>query len=222
MAKDMRENWEHEQDFKEAVNDVMWKKDLYAGDSFSIVDTFPGEKGNDGGEYGFYSHYTKTDVPGVYKLETSTTCDFDDCGTGYEGFFVLTNYDVRKMFKDEEIRKENYIEHGYKYVPNIIEDEYSYNFKDMVKQAERKGDLYTGDSFDAVVGFLRGKRVSANYTKTDVPGVYKYKKSGSLDTRGIKTYTVLTNERVKNILERERELKGRCVDRNKRDESLER
>lgn len=212
-AMDMKEAWEHEQDFKEAVEEAREQEDLYVGDSFDITDTFPGEKSSNGGEYGFYSHYTKTDVPGVYELETSTTCDFDNCGTGYEGFFALTNEEVENMLKEEEIRRENYYEHGYGYISET-DLEYSHNFETMVEEAGKKEDLYTGDNFGVVIGLSRGE-VSANYVKTDVPGVYEYERSNDLSRNGLKNYTVLTNERVKEILEKERKLKERYENRDK-------
>lgn len=69
---------------------------------WKFVDVLPGEKSNNGGEYGFYSSYYPTERKGVYELYTSTTCDFDACGTGREGFVVLTKDDLARLIKDHE------------------------------------------------------------------------------------------------------------------------
>ena len=81
--------------------------ELYTGDGFKVTDTLPGEKCNNGGEYGFYTSYVKTDIPGLYAVETSTTCDFDACGTGFEGFQWLTIDDYKRVVADSlaELRK---------------------------------------------------------------------------------------------------------------------
>lgn len=69
---------------------------------WKFVDVLPGEKSNNGGEYGFYSSYYPTERKGVYELYTSTTCDFDACGTGREGFVVLTKDDLARLIRGEE------------------------------------------------------------------------------------------------------------------------
>lgn len=69
---------------------------------WKFVDVLPGEKSNNGGEYGFYSSYYPTDRKGVYEYYTSCTCDFDACGTGREGFVVLTKDDLARLIKDHE------------------------------------------------------------------------------------------------------------------------
>ena len=69
---------------------------------WKFVDVLPGEKCNNGGEYGFYSSYYPTERKGVYELYTSTTCDFDACGTGREGFVVLTKDDLARLIANEK------------------------------------------------------------------------------------------------------------------------
>lgn len=65
--------------------------ELYVSDeTIRFVDEVAGEKSSDGGQYGFYSTYYPTDVAGIYEYHTSTTCEFDTCGTGYEGMVILT------------------------------------------------------------------------------------------------------------------------------------
>ena len=69
---------------------------------WKFVDVLPGEKSNNGGEYGFYSSYYPTERKGVYEYYTSCSCDFDPCGTGREGFVVLTKDDLARLIKDHE------------------------------------------------------------------------------------------------------------------------
>lgn len=65
-----------------------------------FTDTVPGEKCNNGGEYGFYTRYSPIPGhPGIYRVYTETTCDFDACGTGYEGIHCLTEEDYRELRK---------------------------------------------------------------------------------------------------------------------------
>lgn len=73
------------------------------------TDVVPGEKCNNGGEYGFYSHYEPTDTPGVFWSWTTTTCDFDRCGTtGYDGgeYIVLTKKRMRRLMQISDRIKE--------------------------------------------------------------------------------------------------------------------
>ena len=69
---------------------------------WKFVDVLPGEKSNNGGEYGFYSSYYPTKKGGVYEWYTSTTCEFDSCGTGREGFVVLTKDDLARLIANEK------------------------------------------------------------------------------------------------------------------------
>jgi len=79
---------------------------LYTGPEFTCTNIVPGRKCNNGGEYGFYTTYTPTEKPGKYAVRTSTTCDFDACGTGFKGFIYLTVEDVEKLLeKSEEVKK---------------------------------------------------------------------------------------------------------------------
>lgn len=73
------------------------ESELYTGNSFIVTDVIPGEKCNNGGEYGFYTEYIQTAIPGLYAVETSTTCDFDRCGTGFEGLRWLTLEDYDRI-----------------------------------------------------------------------------------------------------------------------------
>lgn len=86
--------------------------ELYTGSSFIVTDVIPGEKCNNGGEYGFYTEYIQTAMPGLYAMETSTTCDFDRCGTGFEGlrWLTLEDYDriVEKSLEPIEEKAKDY------------------------------------------------------------------------------------------------------------------
>ena len=97
---------ELDQDFAELLNDLKEvvftaqpkpEGELYEGGNFIVTDVIPGEKCNNGGEYGFYTEYIQTAIPGLYAVETSTTCDFDRCGTGFEGLRWLTLEDYDRI-----------------------------------------------------------------------------------------------------------------------------
>lgn len=68
-----------------------------------FIDELPGNKSGDGGDYGFFSTYYPTDIEGIYEYYTSTTCEFDTCGTGYEGLVILTK--DRYIYLKEEEKK---------------------------------------------------------------------------------------------------------------------
>ncbi len=111
VFKETAEGWETDfpevgWEFAELLNDLQEvvftaqpkpEGELYTGGSFSVTDVVPGEKCNNGGEYGFYTDYIQTDIPGLYAVETSTTCDFDRCGTGFEGLHWLTLEDYDRI-----------------------------------------------------------------------------------------------------------------------------
>lgn len=63
-----------------------------------FTDVVPGRMCNDGGDYGFYTRYCPIpERPGIYRVYTKTTCDFDACGTGFEGIKALTTAEYRKL-----------------------------------------------------------------------------------------------------------------------------
>lgn len=79
-----------------------------AGEDFSDVpdimnftDVVPGKACETGGEYGFYSHYQKTSIPGWFYYWTSCTCSFDNCGTGWESILQLTHDDLNELRERE-------------------------------------------------------------------------------------------------------------------------
>lgn len=74
----------------------------FTGNSFTVTEIVPGDKCNNGGEYGFASVFTKTSVPGVYYWTRTTTCDFAECGTGPQGYVVLTENMVDRILTASE------------------------------------------------------------------------------------------------------------------------
>ncbi len=76
-------------------------EELYISDEpIRFVDVVPGRKSSNGGEYGFYTIYTPVEGhPGIYRVESHCTCDFDRCGTGYEGYEALTTREYRRLKK---------------------------------------------------------------------------------------------------------------------------
>lgn len=77
--------------------------ELYTGDGFIVEDVPAGEKCNNGIEYGFYTNYRKTDIDGLYKVVTWTTCDFDNCGTGFQGYEWIIKDKFEELSNSEKI-----------------------------------------------------------------------------------------------------------------------
>jgi hypothetical protein len=69
---------------------------------FKFVTVVGGNKCNNGGEYWFYDELYPTIKKGVFKHFTTTSCDFDNCGCGFEGYVVLTNEILQKLIVAEE------------------------------------------------------------------------------------------------------------------------
>ena len=80
-------------------------EELYTGEGFIMVDEPAGKKCNNGGEYGFYTNYRKTSIDGLYEVETWCTCDFDSCGTGFEGYRWITKDEFEKFKNSEDFCK---------------------------------------------------------------------------------------------------------------------
>lgn len=72
----------------------------------TFTNVVPGEKCNNGGEYGFYTELIPTKVDGLYEEFTCTTCDFDDCGTGRKGYKWLTEDDYVSLKEKSDKIKE--------------------------------------------------------------------------------------------------------------------
>jgi hypothetical protein len=67
-----------------------------------FTDTVQGDKCNNGGEYGFRTVYRPTANEGVYEVVTKTTCDFDNCGTGPQGYEVLTEDKYQQLRRESD------------------------------------------------------------------------------------------------------------------------
>ena len=106
-AMEMLQGWQREQEIQELKTEIdKLLRDgvpLYKSDEpIRFTDEVAGSKSSDGGEYGFYSTYYPTDVVGIYEYYTSTTCEFDACGTGYEGLSILTQGKYEYLVSEED------------------------------------------------------------------------------------------------------------------------
>lgn len=98
-------------DFLEKEKNIEWNEVLalkpqeklhVENNEIKFVDVVPGDKCNDGGEYGFYTVLVPTEVGGLYEEFTCTTCSFDDCGTGREGYKWLTETEYCSLKEESE------------------------------------------------------------------------------------------------------------------------
>ena len=88
------------QELEKALNYAKNKKLHTSEHDIVFTDVVPGRMCNNGGDYGFYTRYSPIpEHPGIYWVYTETTCDFDACGTGYEGIRALTTREYRRMRK---------------------------------------------------------------------------------------------------------------------------
>jgi hypothetical protein len=102
-AKEMRKkelNKKEAKEIKKAILQAEGKTLHVSEKDILFTDTVPGVRCNNGGEYGFYTRYSPiSGYPGIYRVYTETTCDFDSCGTGYEGIHYLTEEDYIELRK---------------------------------------------------------------------------------------------------------------------------
>jgi hypothetical protein len=97
---DAMEAWQDNQDLQKALQYAEGKKLYLSNEDIVFTDVVPGEKHRDGGEYGFYTRYRPIpEYPGIYRVYSETTCDFDACGTGFEGYAALTITEYQKLRK---------------------------------------------------------------------------------------------------------------------------
>jgi hypothetical protein len=97
---DAIQDWQDQQDIEKALAYAKGKKLHISDGDVVFTDVVPGDRCNDGGEYGFYTRYSPIPgYPGIYRVSTETTCDFDACGTGYEGIRALTVREYRRLKK---------------------------------------------------------------------------------------------------------------------------
>jgi len=97
------QDWQDNVELSKALAYAEGKKLYLSNEDIVFTDVVPGEKHHDGGEYGFYTRYSPIPgYPGIYRVFTETTCDFDACGTGYEGITALTIAEYRKLRKKSD------------------------------------------------------------------------------------------------------------------------
>ena len=97
---DAMEAWRDNQDLQKALAYAEGKKLHISTDDIVFTNVVPGDRCNNGGEYGFYTRYSPIpEYPGIYWVWTETTCDFDACGTGYQGIRALTAREYRRLKK---------------------------------------------------------------------------------------------------------------------------
>ena len=93
-------DWQEEVELEKAQKYLQEKVPHISETKIVFVDVVAGSRHNDGGEYGFYTVYTP--IPshdGIYNVGTSCTCEFDKCGTGYQGIRALTETEFKKLKK---------------------------------------------------------------------------------------------------------------------------
>jgi hypothetical protein len=97
---DAMEAWQDNQDIQKALQYAEGKKLYLSNEDIVFTDVVPGDRCNNGGEYGFYTRYRPIPgYPGIYRVSTETTCDFDACGTGPQGIRALTVREYRRLRK---------------------------------------------------------------------------------------------------------------------------
>ncbi len=97
---DAMEAWQDNQDLQKALQYAEGKKLHISNEDVVFTDVVAGEKCHNGGEYGFYTRYSPIpEYPGIYRVWTGATCDFDACGTGYQGIRALTSREHRRLKK---------------------------------------------------------------------------------------------------------------------------
>jgi hypothetical protein len=97
---DAIQDWKDNQDLQKALAYAEGKKLHIAESDVVFTDVVPGEKHHDGGEYGFYTRFSPIPgYPGIYRVSTESTCDFDSCGCGYQGIRALTTREYRRLKK---------------------------------------------------------------------------------------------------------------------------
>jgi len=99
-ALDAMEAWQDNVELSKALAYAEGKKLYLSNEDIVFTDVVPGEKHRDGGEYGFYTRYCPIPgYPGIYRVSTETSCEFDACGTGYQGIRALTAREYRRLKK---------------------------------------------------------------------------------------------------------------------------
>lgn len=104
---DAIQDWQDQQELGKALRYAEGKKLHISDVEIVFTDVVAGEKCHNGGEYGFYTLYSPIpEYPGIYRVSTGTTCDFDSCGCGYQGIRALTVREYRRLKKASDKVKE--------------------------------------------------------------------------------------------------------------------
>ena len=91
-------NYDWDEGIKKGLRYLEKRKPHISEDVISFTDVVAGKKSRDGGEYGFWTTFTPIpEYPGLYEVETHTTCEISDCGTGYIGIYPLTEEEYREF-----------------------------------------------------------------------------------------------------------------------------
>ena len=97
---DAIQDWKDSEELGKALRYAEGKKLHISDVEIVFTDVVAGEKCHNGGEYGFYTLYSPIpEYPGIYRVWTGTTCDFDACGTGPQGIRALTVREYRRLKK---------------------------------------------------------------------------------------------------------------------------
>lgn len=92
--------WQENEEIKKTIAYTKGKTLYVSLEPIRFTNVVPGKKYNNDGEYGFYTCYIPiTEYPGIYRVYTECTCDFDRCKIGYEGIRALTVQEYRKLRK---------------------------------------------------------------------------------------------------------------------------
>ena len=86
------------EDIQKALEFAKGKKLKVSEEKLTFTEVVAGDKSNNGGEYGFWTNYYPiSEHPGLYEVYSCSSCDFDSCGTGYEGIRALTMSEYRRL-----------------------------------------------------------------------------------------------------------------------------
>ena len=100
LVLDAIQDWKDSAELSKALSFAEGKKLHISESDVVFTDVVPGEKHHDGGEYGFYTRYSPMpEYPGIYRVSTETSCEFDACGTGPQGIRALTVREYRRLKK---------------------------------------------------------------------------------------------------------------------------
>jgi hypothetical protein len=92
--------WRDQTELSKALQYAEGKKLYISNEDVVFTDVMPGDRCYNGGEYGFYTRYSPIPgYPGIYRVSTECTCDFDRCGTGPQGIRALTVREYRRLKK---------------------------------------------------------------------------------------------------------------------------